>query len=90
MTVARHVIVTGRVQGVFFRAWTKEEAGKLGIKGWARNRADGSVEIHMEGSEGAVDQLVERLRSGPSHARVDDLKLDVTEPEDFSDFKIRH
>ena len=90
MPVARHVIVTGRVQGVFFRAWTKEEAGKLAIKGWARNRADGSVEIHMEGSEGAVDQMVQRLRSGPSHARVDDLTLDVTEPEDFSDFKIRH
>ena len=75
--VARHVRVTGRVQGVFFRAWTREQAHRLDVYGWVRNCADGSVELHLEGAEGNVDQLLEMLRRGPSGARVEEL--DVTE-----------
>jgi len=90
MTTARRVIVSGRVQGVFFRAWTKEQADQLGAAGWARNCADGSVEVHLEGSDEPVEELIRRLRTGPSHARVDDLKLEETVPEGLREFEIRH
>jgi acylphosphatase len=88
--IARRVRVTGRVQGVFFRAWTRDEARSLGVHGWVRNCSDGSVEAHVEGDGSAVDELVERLRDGPPHARVD--KLDVTdEPiEGLKTFDVRH
>jgi acylphosphatase len=88
--VARRVRVTGRVQGVFFRAWTREQAGALGVGGWVRNRSDGSVEAHLEGDERSVDMLVERLRSGPSHARVDQVQIDAAEPESPSEFTVKH
>ena len=51
--VARHVRIYGRVQGVFFRAWTREEAERLGVTGWVRNCPDGRVEAHVEGDETA-------------------------------------
>ena len=51
VTTARHVLVTGRVQGVFFRAWTDEQAQRLHVNGWVRNCPDGSVEVHLEGEE---------------------------------------
>ena len=63
--VARHVRVTGRVQGVFFRAWAQQQANELGVFGWVRNAADGSVEAHLEGKKWSVQQLVDRLRQGP-------------------------
>ena len=59
--VARHVRVTGRVQGVFYRAWTREQAHALGVHGWVRNCPDGSVEAHAEGDEQAVEELVVRM-----------------------------
>jgi acylphosphatase len=90
MAMALHVIVSGVVQGVFFRAWTKEQALQLGVAGWARNCADGSVEVHLEGSDGAVEEMVRRLRTGPPHARVDDLKIDEIEPDGFDGFTVRH
>ena len=52
--VARHVIITGRVQGVFFRAWTCDEAETIGVNGWVRNCSDGSVEAHAEGDAEAA------------------------------------
>ena len=87
---ARRIRVSGIVQGVFFRAWTKEQAEQLGVTGWARNCPDGSVEAHLEGSGAAVEQLVQRLHTGPTHARVDDVKLEVVEPEGLGEFEIRH
>jgi acylphosphatase len=90
MRATRHIRVTGMVQGVFFRAWTRDEARRLGVKGWVRNCADGSVEAHLDGSEQAVEQLIERMRHGPPGARVNDLKAAYAEPEDFSSFEVRH
>jgi acylphosphatase len=87
--IARRVRVTGRVQGVFFRAWTREEARALGLAGWVRNRLDGSVEAHVEGDEGAVDRLVERMRDGPPQARVERLHCDEAEPANLGEFEIR-
>ena len=90
MIVARHVIVTGRVQGVFFRAWTKQQADQLGVSGWVRNRSDGSVEAFLEGDETAVADLTERMRSGPSAARVDRFDEKAAEPSGDKGFSVRH
>jgi len=64
------VIVRGRVQGVAFRAYTREAARRAGVRGWVRNRPDGSVEAAFEGERGAVDALLAFVRRGPSAARV--------------------
>ena len=88
--IARHISVTGRVQGVFFRGWMQEQANELGVTGWVRNCPDGRVDTHVEGEEAAVLGLIERLRRGPSGARVDDVHLWNVEIFDFDDFEVRH
>ena len=87
---ARHVSVTGRVQGVFFRAWTSDQANELGVTGWVRNCPDGRVDMHIEGEETAVEQLIQRLHRGPPSARVDDVHVWNVELCDFEDFEVRH
>jgi acylphosphatase len=77
------------VQGVFFRAWTREQADRLDVYGWVRNCADGSVELHLEGSRESVDQLLEMLRRGPSGARVEDLDVDEAEPQNHDWFVVK-
>ena len=88
--IARHVSVTGRVQGVFFRAWMRDQAIELGVTGWVRNCPDGRVDSHVEGEELAVRQLIERLHRGPPSARVDDVHTWDVELFDFDDFEGRH
>lgn len=66
-----HVVVSGRVQGVAFRAHAIEEARRLGLDGWVRNLDDGRVEALAEGERPKVEELVAWLRHGPRHARVD-------------------
>jgi acylphosphatase len=90
MLVSRNVRVTGMVQGVFFRAWTREEAQRLGVTGWVRNCPDGAVEAHVEGEEGAVERMIGLLREGPPHARVDKLRVDDAEPEVLDRFEVRY
>jgi len=63
--------VTGRVQGVGFRWWTRGTARELGLQGSVRNRADGSVEVHASGSEEAMNRFERMLREGPTGSRVD-------------------
>ena len=87
---ARHVRVTGRVQGVFFRDWTRQQAQQLQLTGWVRNCSDGSVEAHFEGDEAAIDRLIERMREGPSAARVQDVQVEKAEPEGAGRFEVRH
>jgi acylphosphatase len=70
---AVRVVIEGRVQAVGFRAWTAREAARLGIRGWVRNRTDGSVEALLIGEADAVDAMVEAFRRGPRAARVDRL-----------------
>ena len=89
-TIARLVQVNGQVQGVFFRAWTREQARELGIVGWVRNCPDGRVEAHVEGAEVAVDQMIERMRSGPPAAKVEDLRTVHAKTCGFDRFEIRH
>lgn len=90
MMIARHVSVTGRVQGVFFRAWTREQAIELGVTGWVRNCPDGRVDMHIEGEESAVQLLIEKLRRGPPEAIVEDVHLWDVDTFDFDDFEVRH
>jgi acylphosphatase len=68
--VRAHVIVEGRVQGVFFRHHTQEMAVRLGLKGWVKNRGDGSVEAIFEGERDKVGQVIQWCQQGPSQARV--------------------
>jgi acylphosphatase len=82
--------VTGRVQGVFFRAWTRDEAQSLGVTGWVRNCSDGSVEAQLEGDPEAIDELLDLIREGPPDARVDNLSVEEADPEGLGSFEIRH
>ena len=70
---AVRVVVTGKVQGVWFRAWTIEEAQKRNLRGWVRNRRDGSVEAMFAGAPAAVEAMIEACRTGPKHARVSEI-----------------
>ncbi len=90
MAGARRIVVTGHVQGVFFRAWTREQAEALGVSGWVRNRPDGSVEAVIEGDDGQLDAMEARLREGPAHARVDTLESGPSTPMNLGGFVIRH
>ena len=87
--VGRKVRLYGRVQGVFFRQWAVHQANELGVSGWVRNLSDGSVEAHVAGDEDKISQMVARLRQGPSGARVEDIAIDVTEPEEIDGFSVR-
>lgn len=75
-TEAVRAIVRGRVQGVFFRASAQHEAARLGLVGWVRNLADGSVELVAEGERVTLEVLMTWTKKGPEHARVDEV--DVT------------
>jgi len=90
MRIGRHVRVTGRVQGVFFRGWTQLQANELGVAGWVRNCPDGSVEAHLAGEELAVQQLIDRLHDGPPAAAVSRVELTEVEPRDGDGFEVRH
>jgi acylphosphatase len=75
-----HVRVHGRVQGVYYRAAAQEEAQRLGLVGWVRNRADGTVEAAAEGEEAVVESFLAWCRRGPERARVDKLDVERLEP----------
>ncbi len=91
MAAARvHLVVSGRVQGVFFRQSTADTARRLGLRGWVRNLPDGRVEAEAEGERAALETLVEWCRRGPPAARVDALEAGWGEPRGGLDpFAIR-
>lgn len=88
--IAKSVRVTGFVQGVFFRAWTKEQAEALGVSGWVRNHYDGSVEALVVGEESAVATMIEKMRRGPPGANVEQLTEEPVEELAGEGFAIRH
>ena len=88
-TIARHVEVSGRVQGVFFRAWTEEQAERLNVNGWIRNCANGSVEAHLEGEEGSVNWLIDLIGDGPPSARVANVRVREADLEGSTAFEVR-
>lgn len=86
-----HVYVSGRVQGVFFRATTREEAQKRGVTGWVKNLRDGRVEAVFEGEEEKVKEMIDFCHEGSRAASVEDVEVSWEEYEgDFSDFGIRY
>ncbi len=81
--VDKHVrlLISGRVQGVYYRESTRREAQRLGVSGWVRNLPDGRVEAMLHGAGDAVDQLVAWCRHGPPAAAVSDLQLEAADPD---------
>jgi acylphosphatase len=81
--------VSGKVQGVFFRANTKTQADNFGLTGFVRNEPDGSVYIEAEGDEKSLTEFIEWCNVGPSFAKVDSCEVDDGELKNFSDFVIQ-
>lgn len=88
--VRAHVFVVGRVQGVWFRASTRDMARELGLAGWVRNLPDGGVEAVFEGPRAAVERAVAWCRTGPQAARVDHCDVIWEDPEGLAPFAIRY
>ncbi|MAG91329.1 acylphosphatase [Candidatus Woesearchaeota archaeon] len=84
-----HLIVSGKVQGVFFRSNIKDKALELGLHGYANNLADGNVEIAAQGNEDKLNELIEFIRNGPGSAKVTNIDVKHKELEDFTDFDIK-
>ena len=89
MTIARRVVVHGRVQGVFFRESARRRARRAGVAGWVRNNDDGSVEAWFEGEPDDVELMVRFAGIGPSGAYVDRVDVEEVEPEDLRGFEVR-
>jgi acylphosphatase len=77
---AKRLVISGRVQGVGFRAWMSAQAEALGVSGWVRNRRDGSLEAVVDGDTAAVEELLRACRRGPRHADVTAIEEDLAEP----------
>ena len=91
MPASLHCIVTGRVQGVWFRGWVREMARDLKIKGWVRNKRDGAVELVAQGDEERLRKLRAMLEAGPPMSRVDSVREQWVElDEEFSRFEVRY
>lgn len=86
--IRRRVIVQGRVQGVFFRDSTRDQAESRGVAGWISNRSDGAVEAVLEGPRAAVEQVLNFLESGPSRASVENLEIQDEDPEGLTGFEV--
>ncbi len=76
--VRKHLIITGRVQGVGFRAFLRKQASNNQINGWVRNKTDGSVEVVLEGEKESVEDIISKAKKGPGWARVDNVEV-ITE-----------
>lgn len=92
MKVGRaHLFISGKVQGVYYRAFTMDVAASLGLKGWVRNLSDGRVEAVFEGDEDDIGQAIKKCYSGPYGARVDDIEVKWEGCQgDLKDFQIRY
>lgn len=84
-----HVFVSGKVQGVYFRANTREQARERGVAGWVRNLRDGRVEAVFEGEDDAVKDMVDWCREGSPAARVEEVEVERGDPEGLDGFEVR-
>jgi len=90
MEVRSEIVVNGLVQGVGFRYFVQREANKLGLKGFVKNLFTGEVLTVVEGEKAIVEEMINKLRVGPSHASVKSCKVDWQEPKnEFTDFEVR-
>lgn len=85
-----HVRVSGRVQGVYYRAYTRDRAKSLGINGWVRNIPGGGVEAVLEGERQQVGELLRAMKSGPSGSVVLGMELSEIEAKGYNDFEIKY
>ena len=88
--IARRIQVFGRVQGVFYRASTKNEADNLGLVGWVRNEKNGSVLIEAEGNEVAINQFIEWCKKGPQFANVTSMSVEEIDSLGMIEFEVRY
>lgn len=88
-TIRRHLWISGRVQGVWFRDSCRREARRLGVSGWVRNTEDRRVEAVLEGPPDAVNELANWCQHGPDHAEVTGVEVTDEEPEGLGGFRIR-
>jgi acylphosphatase len=89
--VRARILVSGKVQGVYYRQTTKEVASRNGLKGWVRNLADGRVEAVFEGDKESIDRTIEWCRTGPPNARVQAVDVSFEDYSgEFSDFRISY
>lgn len=88
--VRAHVYISGLVQGVFFRAWTEDEAAKRGIEGWVRNLPDGRVEAVFEGEKESVEEMIRLCWQGPPSARVSNVEVRWEECQGERGFRIKY
>lgn len=88
--IAMRIRVEGKVQGVFFRASTKSKAEDLDLKGWVKNESDGSVLIEAQGNPNQMKEFKKWCETGPTYARVTDIKVEDITAQDFSGFQILH
>jgi acylphosphatase len=86
---ARHLVVHGRVQGVWYRDWTVQTARSIGLAGWVRNLPDGTVEALLEGDPQALEQMIAAMHDGPPRARVERIEQVAREPLGLETFE-RH
>ena len=85
-----HVYVSGKVQGVYFRATTRDTAREHGVDGWVRNLDDGRVEAVFEGDEASVEAMIEWCHTGSPRAEVDGVEVEYEPPEAESGFEVRY
>jgi acylphosphatase len=83
------VCISGRVQGVWFRAWTEQQAVAMGLDGWVRNRRDGAVEALFAGDDGKVDHMITLCHEGPPAANVTEVRVVADESIHPPGFKVR-
>jgi acylphosphatase len=89
VTVARHVVIHGEVQGVFFRETTRRRARRVAVAGWVRNNDDGTVEAWFEGEHDDVEVMVHFAGIGPSGAHVARVDVENADPQGLREFEVR-
>lgn len=90
MHARAHLFIEGRVQGVFYRSFTHEQAGGLGLDGWVRNLHDGRVEAVFEGPKELVEQMIAACQKGPPGARVSHMDISWEPPAGEKGFEVRY
>jgi len=86
-----HVVISGRVQGVWFRASTRDKAQQLGLTGWIKNTSEGNVEAVFEGEEKLINEMLDWCRHGPPLSEVKNVEIKKRRPSnDFDDFSIKY
>ncbi|MFI9723550.1 acylphosphatase [Streptomyces sp. NPDC052396] len=87
--IRKHIVVSGLVQGVYYRDTCRTEAARNGVAGWVRNRTDGTVEAVFEGDGDAVERMVRWAGRGPVRAEVEGVEVRAEEPEGLAGFEVR-